>query len=217
VTLSQVFQTLLDVATEMLHADRGAVFVWDGEAGCLRPRLNGGFSAPALSRLERPSAQALLVEVLHGGEPVVVADALHGLPVAGSGEEVQQPDQRLVMLEEGMRAFANFPLQSDGKVVAVFTVAYRDPAAMTEDVVRLYSALVQRAALSITNMELFEQTKELAVIEVRNRLARDLHDSAKQKAFAALAQWYSQRPALAEARSSTEDHHVRRRTHLVHG
>jgi NarL family two-component system sensor histidine kinase LiaS len=37
-------------------------------------------------------------------------------------------------------------------------------------------------------MELFEQTKELAVIEERNRLARDLHDSAKQKAFAALAQ-----------------------------
>jgi len=35
---------------------------------------------------------------------------------------------------------------------------------------------------------LFEQTKELAVIEERNRLALELHDSAKQKAFAALAQ-----------------------------
>jgi signal transduction histidine kinase/ligand-binding sensor domain-containing protein len=35
---------------------------------------------------------------------------------------------------------------------------------------------------------LFERTKELAVVEERNRLARDLHDSAKQKAFAALAQ-----------------------------
>jgi NarL family two-component system sensor histidine kinase LiaS len=37
-------------------------------------------------------------------------------------------------------------------------------------------------------MDLFEQTKDLAVMEERNRLARDLHDSAKQKAFAALAQ-----------------------------
>ncbi len=36
--------------------------------------------------------------------------------------------------------------------------------------------------------QLFEQTKELAIIEERNRLARELHDSAKQKAFAALAQ-----------------------------
>jgi ligand-binding sensor domain-containing protein/signal transduction histidine kinase len=35
---------------------------------------------------------------------------------------------------------------------------------------------------------LFEKTRDLAVIEERNRLARELHDSAKQKAFAALAQ-----------------------------
>ncbi len=35
---------------------------------------------------------------------------------------------------------------------------------------------------------LFEKTKELAVVKERNRLARELHDSAKQKAFAALAQ-----------------------------
>ena len=42
--------------------------------------------------------------------------------------------------------------------------------------------------MSIANMELFEQTKDLAVMEERSRLARDLHDSAKQKAFAALAQ-----------------------------
>jgi NarL family two-component system sensor histidine kinase LiaS len=47
---------------------------------------------------------------------------------------------------------------------------------------------VNRASISIANMELFEQTKDLAVMEERNRLARDLHDSAKQKAFAALAQ-----------------------------
>ncbi len=36
--------------------------------------------------------------------------------------------------------------------------------------------------------QLFEKTKDLAIIEERNRLARELHDSAKQKAFASLAQ-----------------------------
>ena len=46
--------------------------------------------------------------------------------------------------------------------------------------------LVQARTVEIE--KLYEQTKELAVMEERNRLARDLHDSAKQKAFAALAQ-----------------------------
>jgi len=46
--------------------------------------------------------------------------------------------------------------------------------------------LVQRRTTEMG--KLFEKTRELAIIEERNRLARDLHDSAKQKAFAALAQ-----------------------------
>ena len=40
----------------------------------------------------------------------------------------------------------------------------------------------------IQNAQLFEQLRELAISEERSRLARELHDSAKQKAFAALAQ-----------------------------
>jgi len=49
---------------------------------------------------------------------------------------------------------------------------------------------LERQVAERTNeiQQLFEQTKELAILEERNRLARDLHDSAKQKAFAALAQ-----------------------------
>jgi NarL family two-component system sensor histidine kinase LiaS len=70
----------------------------------------------------------------------------------------------------------------------VFNVGFTRPDFIAEDSVRLFSALVNRASISIANMELFEQTKDLAVMEERNRLARDLHDSAKQKAFAALAQ-----------------------------
>jgi signal transduction histidine kinase/ligand-binding sensor domain-containing protein len=54
---------------------------------------------------------------------------------------------------------------------------------------------------------LFEKTKELAVVEERNRLARDLHDSVKQKAFAALAQ-------LATARSIMKKDHKAARDHL---
>ncbi|HSB67468.1 MAG TPA: two-component regulator propeller domain-containing protein [Anaerolineales bacterium] len=53
---------------------------------------------------------------------------------------------------------------------------------------------------------LFEKTKELAVVEERNRLARDLHDSAKQKAFAALAQLGAVRSMMAHETSSAKSH-----------
>jgi ligand-binding sensor domain-containing protein/signal transduction histidine kinase len=61
---------------------------------------------------------------------------------------------------------------------------------------------------------LFEQTKELAVIEERNRLARDLHDSAKQKAFAALAELGAAR-SLANGNGEKATKHVQEAETLV--
>ncbi len=53
---------------------------------------------------------------------------------------------------------------------------------------------------------LFEKTKELAIIEERNRLARDLHDSAKQKAFAALAQLGAVRSLMTGEAGKAKSH-----------
>jgi ligand-binding sensor domain-containing protein/signal transduction histidine kinase len=53
---------------------------------------------------------------------------------------------------------------------------------------------------------LFEKTKELAVIEERNRLARDLHDSVKQKAFAAMAQLGTAQSVLMKSPAKAKSH-----------
>ena len=57
------------------------------------------------------------------------------------------------------------------------------PETAENSVAMLHS--VSRASISIANMELFEQTKDLAVMEERNRLARDLHDAVTQTLFSA--------------------------------
>jgi two-component system nitrate/nitrite sensor histidine kinase NarX len=45
--------------------------------------------------------------------------------------------------------------------------------------------LAQRAALAIENAQLYEQAQELAVVQERQRLARDLHDAVTQTLFSA--------------------------------
>ena len=71
-------------------------------------------------------------------------------------------------------------------VLFLSVVGYRLRVRQVENRNRELEALVRARTFEMQN--LFERTKELAVVEERNRLARDLHDSAKQKAFAALAQ-----------------------------
>jgi ligand-binding sensor domain-containing protein/signal transduction histidine kinase len=62
---------------------------------------------------------------------------------------------------------------------------------------------------------LFEQMKELAIVEERNRLARELHDSAKQKAFAALAQ-IGAASGLIQRNANAAQIHIKEAEDLVH-
>jgi signal transduction histidine kinase/ligand-binding sensor domain-containing protein len=62
---------------------------------------------------------------------------------------------------------------------------------------------------------LFEQMKELAIVEERNRLARELHDSAKQKAFAALAQ-IGAANGLIQRNTTAAQKHIVEAENLVH-
>jgi len=179
VTLNHIFQTLVDVSISILKADRSVVFTWNEARRKIVPRVSRGFQAETLSVLTFEIDEGMIGIAMKTGQPVVESE----INMKSLRENI-----RAALLEEGIQSYAHFPIVVDGKVVAIFNVAYTRPNALTKDSVRLFTALVNRASLSIANMELFEQTKDLAVMEERNRLARDLHDSAKQKAFAALAQ-----------------------------
>src|SRR5258706_2412206 len=102
-------------------------------------------------------------------EPIIVSD----LKLKDLRGDVQT-----VIRAEGIQSFAHFPIIIDGKGIAVFNVGYTRPNALNDDTVRLFNALVNRSELFIANMQLFEQTKDLAAMDVRNLLARDLHDNA---------------------------------------
>ncbi len=179
VSLNQVFQTLVEVAVDMLHADRSIVFAWDEQKSKVVPRVSHGFAPETLKVLEFVKGEGIVGRVFTTGKPVVVTDFL---------PEDLRPDVRAAIRAEGIKSSVYLPIVVDHKVVGVFNICFTGPDFIPEDTVRVFSALVNRASISIANMELFEQTKDLAVMEERNRLARDLHDSAKQKAFAALAQ-----------------------------
>jgi ligand-binding sensor domain-containing protein/signal transduction histidine kinase len=206
VTLNQVFQTLVDVSVSMLKADRSVVFVWNEEQHRTLPRVSRGFKPETLYALNYEEQEGLVGRAMTTGEPIIISD----LKLKDLRGDIQT-----VIRAEGIQSFAHFPLAVDGRVVAVFNVSYTRPNALNDDIVRLFTALVHRAELSIANMELFEQTKDLAVMEERNRLARDLHDSAKQKAFAALAQLGTAN-GMWKARSDDIEPHLSEAENLVY-
>ncbi|HSR33737.1 MAG TPA: GAF domain-containing protein, partial [Anaerolineae bacterium] len=108
--------------------------------------------------------------------------------VAQTGESLIIPDYRT--WEGGLNQYTQVcatlatPLKIGGRLVGVFTTVTTDPdRKFTSDDLHLLNLFAQQAAIAIENARLYEQAQQLAVIEERQRLARDLHDSVTQALY----------------------------------
>jgi two-component system nitrate/nitrite sensor histidine kinase NarX len=86
---------------------------------------------------------------------------------------------------EGVCSLLQVPIQVEREVFGVFGVSYRHERTFTGAEERLLVALAERAAVAISNARQYQQAQDIAMMEERQRLARDLHDAVAQTLFAA--------------------------------
>ena len=85
-----------------------------------------------------------------------------------------------------MRSFMGVPIVSTGEVIGAFYLTEKEGgrgAVFTDADQQLIELLAAHAAVAIENARLFERSRELTVVEERNRLARELHDAVTQSLF----------------------------------
>lgn len=75
------------------------------------------------------------------------------------------------------------PLRSKERVLGVLVVATAHRSGFDEQHVRMLSLFANQAGLFLENAGLHVKEREVAVLEERNRLARELHDSVTQVLF----------------------------------
>jgi signal transduction histidine kinase len=82
------------------------------------------------------------------------------------------------------RTILSVPMKTRQRTVGVLSVYNKEgEGGFTDRDAELATFFAYQAAAAIENARLYEQTREYAVVEERNRLARDLHDSVTQSLF----------------------------------
>ncbi|HSR30275.1 MAG TPA: two-component regulator propeller domain-containing protein [Anaerolineae bacterium] len=178
--VDQVFQVVVDVAVEVLQAEKSAVLLWHEGVSAeeLVVKAARGFSPEAGEQLAMVWGGNGLGRVAASGRPVVVDDVL-----ADRRWEDERPEATRIIEAEGISSFILLPIQIGNQNLGVFNVSCAQPHAFDQEQQRLIVALVLRAALAIENAQLYGQAQYLATVEERNRLARDLHDAVTQTLF----------------------------------
>ncbi len=76
-----------------------------------------------------------------------------------------------------MRSFLGVLIVSRGEVIgAIYLTVKDDGSQFDEEDQSLIQLLAAHAAIAIENARLHERSRELSIVEERNRLARELHD-----------------------------------------
>jgi len=114
-----------------------------------------------------------LVLMANSHQPLILTD------VRASPCWVERPDTSWV------RSYLGAPIEMNGEVIGFINLNSASPAFFTTLHAERLAIFADQAAIAIDNARLYEQAKELATLQERQRLARDLHDAVSQTLWTA--------------------------------
>lgn len=195
-SLRPALQKIVDAARDLVNARYSALGVPDDE---------GSFAQFITSGMTSEQREAIgPLPKTHGLLGAMLKDPKH-YRIRNIGDDTRfrgWPEHH-----PRMRSFLGVPIVSKSTIIGAFYLTdKRDAPEFTDADRQMIELLAAHAAIAIENARLFERSRELSVVEERNRLARDLHDSVSQTLFSmdltaeAAATLVDRNPAEAKAK-----------------
>jgi signal transduction histidine kinase len=170
-----VLQLLVHSARELAGARYAALGIPDGE-GAFESFITSGMSDELIEAMgPLPRTHGMLGAMLDSATPHLTDDITADPRFRGWWPSAHPQ----------MRSFLGVPIVARGEVIgAVYLTEKEDGSMFSAADQKLIELLAAHAAIAIENARLHERSRELSIVEERNRLARELHDAVTQRLFA---------------------------------
>ena len=115
----------------------------------------------------------------------------------------------------GTKKFLRIPTLVGGQVKGFIGVRHGDRPPYRSEEIELAQALAHQAMLAIQLNESAEQSRKAAILEERNRMARDIHDTLAQGFTGVIVQLEAAEDAIACCRRNEANEHLQRAGELA--
>jgi PAS domain S-box-containing protein len=184
IALTLELEPLLDLILEQLQTvveyQGASILSLEGET--LIGRAYRGPKPKAwISQFSMPVDNFIDRQVLANRQPYLIPDMWEDTPAtryfrAALGE-------RFETLYADVRSWLRIPLIARDQVVGMLSLHHPEPNYFSSRQIDLALAFANQAAIAIENARLYEQARQFAAVEERQRLARELHDSVSQALY----------------------------------
>ncbi|MBI2955053.1 MAG: GAF domain-containing sensor histidine kinase [Chloroflexi bacterium] len=163
----KVLQQILKIVQESLGYSRVGILLIDEETGELYVKAASGHAPQVTKEVRlRVGRDGITGWVASTGAPLNVPDVSR--------------DSRYVPGPSPAASELALPLRIGSQTIGVLDVQSNRKAAFGARDLRILSSFADQAAIAIENARLYDRTRQMGVIEERNRLAREIHDVLTQ-------------------------------------
>jgi PAS domain S-box-containing protein len=168
---------LIHMGRVVPHDAAHIVMLANGEIAAVRLE---GYAAYAVDPIDQDAFPALatitpLRTMIETRQPVVI------------GDTTTHTDWTRLIPAHGLRAYAGVPIfyDEEQRIAGFLCLESATPEFFTAEHIERLQAFASHAAIALRNATQYEQSRQLAALEERQRLARDLHDAVSQMLFSA--------------------------------
>jgi len=148
-----------------------------------------------------------LREMFFSGAPVGCEDI--------DGDPDISEELREYLKHGGTKRFLRIPTLVGGQVKGFIGIRHGDRRPYRPEEIELAQALAHQAMLAIQLNEFAERSREAAILEERNRMARDIHDTLAQGFTGVIVQLEAVEDAIACCRRKEANRHLQRAGELA--
>jgi signal transduction histidine kinase len=149
----------------------------------------------------------VLQETVFTGAPVICEDVENDPRVTTAIREYFK--------SKGTKKYLTIPTMVGGQVKGFIGIRHGARSPYRPEEIELAQALAHQAMLAIQLNEFAEQSRQSAILEERNRMARDIHDTLAQGFTGVIVQLESAEDAIGCCRRKEANEHLRRAGELA--
>lgn len=180
--LESILTQVLKITLESMTSQIGTVHFLDKEEHQFNLAAQIGLADDLRPCLERINAhERFWSRLLQSSSPLVIPDTTQEINRSGpESNSVELPAEFATLAKAGQRAYIGAPIRAKGQVLGLLSLFDRTILDYSLEDITLFMTIADQIGSSVERARLMKQAEIAAVVQERQRLARELHDSVTQ-------------------------------------